>query len=200
MRGPRRLGYLGPVPDQETLPLNLFPPRDYWEQDGIVMRILWATALAAALASDPLQGLRRPDFSGTWVLNVRKSNFAQAQPPDSAVLTIVHREPRLALATIQRISKVETTRRMNLNSDGRETPNVVSTSYGDKNTVSISKWEGAHLVTTYDLPHNGSVDSYRDVWELSQDGRTMIILRRLEVTNLLGSKDQYLIRMVYDKR
>jgi hypothetical protein len=141
----------------------------------------------------------KPDFSGTWVLDLAKSQFASMQPPDAIALTILHKEPIVVLSSIRRIGRIETSNRLNLNTDGAPVSNEIETPDGRRKTQSTSKWVGDRLVTTYRVPHIGHFDDFRDTWDLSDDGTVLTILREASLPDTKGSVRRYVISMVHKR-
>jgi hypothetical protein len=62
----------------------------------------------------------RPDFSGEWVFNAEKSRLEVKFKLDSAVFTIVHKEPRFKLSRVFVIDGRENALAWALTTDGKE--------------------------------------------------------------------------------
>jgi len=146
------------------------------------------------LESGTAAAVTKPDFSGTWTLDLAKSTFASTQPPSSSVLTIVHKEPSVRISSVQTIRKLETKKEMNLTTDGTETPNQIRTTDGEEPTKSVSNWEGDRLVTTYRAAHGGHFDEFRDAWDLSDAGNILTIVREVKLPN-----GRFTLTLVYKK-
>jgi hypothetical protein len=123
----------------------------------------------------------KPDFSGTWILDLKRSDFARTPPPDSSVLTVAHNEPFVRIVAIQKRLQVTLEKEMNLVTDGKATPNRIRTADGFLNTSSVTVWSGAMIVTAYRVPHDSHIDSVRDIWDLSRDGKVLTIRREVKI-------------------
>jgi hypothetical protein len=122
----------------------------------------------------------RPSFSGTWNLDVAKSDFGPAPPPDSMVLVIEHKEPNLKVSSTHKGQQGEITNERNLTTDGKENANRMRTMAGEQEVKSTSTWSSRKLVTVFKLEVQGAVFDVNDSWELSDDGKAMIILRDIK--------------------
>ena len=60
------------------------------------MRILFVLLVGACL---PAALLDKPDYSGTWELNLPKSDYAWQRPPRSVTQWVEHKEPALMVET-----------------------------------------------------------------------------------------------------
>jgi hypothetical protein len=143
--------------------------------------IVFATGLILLLAASAPAQEARPNFSGTWILDLEKSDFAQMPAPDSIVNVIDHKEPALKIATTQKGQQGEVTNERNLTTDGKENANKMRTMGGEQQEVkSTTKWVGRKLMTAFKLDVQGGVIEITDAWELSGDGKTMTVVRDLK--------------------
>jgi hypothetical protein len=95
-------------------------------------RILSAVCVLFLLAvSINAQGAR-PDLSGTWNLDVTKSDFAGAPAPDSLIYVIEHKDPSLKITSTQKGQQGELTNTRNLTTDGKESVNKMRTMAGER--------------------------------------------------------------------
>jgi len=133
---------------------------------------------------------KRPDFSGRWILDVKKSAFGKGMPVEKiqekiarkegtdkenvsyADLNIEHREPELIVMEGQS------------DPSNRRGEIYFTDERGETNTISLvglvnskSKWDGKRLVTTVfrkTAPGKKSDTIVaRTTWELSKDGNTL---------------------------
>jgi len=125
----------------------------------------------------------RPNFSGTWTFNPKKSDYYN-NPDDPALqesLTVSHAEPELKVTrTFHRWNGEERTAELLYYTDGRGEKNAVVGR--DKVTLSgtaetETKWKGARLVIRgrQRLQMLGDVRdvNFTEKWELSSDGQTL---------------------------
>lgn len=151
----------------------------------MIRRLLFVTfLLALPIASVFAQ--QKPDFSGTWTLNVAKSDFGDLGGPVRRTDVIIHKSPSLssdiAADTIQGKQVFKT----NYTTDGKETVNKM----GTVEIKSTAKWVGNNLVisSTYVL---GVPVSSEATWTLSLDGKTLTMSTRFKGS--LGDTAQKLV-------
>jgi hypothetical protein len=173
---PRRIARLVPF----LVPLGTQPA---WARDVLtsqtMKRALFAAGLMLLPATSAWTQNITPNFSGTWNLDVAKSDFGSAPLPDSMVLLIEHKEPTLKVSSTQKGPQPqgEITNERNLTTDGKENTNRTRTMAGEQEVKSTSNWNGRTLVMAFKLEVQGTVFAVNDVWELSDDGKVLTILR-----------------------
>jgi hypothetical protein len=149
----------------------------------ILIAVLFCFAVAIAQA--------RPNFSGTWKLNLTTSDFGAAPKPEKATTTIEHAEPSLQVTTDvtgpqgQRVTKFKYT------TGGAEITNV----NGPVEMKSTAKWDGDVLVIESKGKFQDNDITLIDRWSLSSDGKTAKEIRHIVVQQ--GVFDQ---TYVYDKQ
>ncbi|HEX5731568.1 MAG TPA: hypothetical protein VF131_01945 [Blastocatellia bacterium] len=120
----------------------------------------------------------RPDFSGTWKLNKDNSDFGKVGRPDSltegfAVLVITHNEPSFHWAII---ANDEIKGGVSFTTDGKKTISHA----GNIERTDEARWEGTTLLhSTKVRGENGKLLSHQERLMLSEDGKTLTILRHL---------------------
>ena len=127
------------------------------------MKKLFLLVLAlslAALAQD------QPNFSGTWELQVAKSEFGPLPAPESQVSVIDHKEPKLQIKVTSKTAQGEQISTRNLTTDGEENTNQV----GSNTWKSKTRWEEKVLVTESNFELQGNKIRIKDRWTLSGDG------------------------------
>lgn len=135
--------------------------------------ILSVIALAPVVAQETKPSAR-PNFTGTWKLNLEKSNFGPTPAPESMVIKIDHKEPALALvATRVEKGSAPDTVILKLTTDGKESSNTV---HGSEVKTKL-KWEGPVLWLDSLINIDGGTVSLKDKWSLSADGTTLTIAR-----------------------
>ena len=120
-----------------------------------------------------------PNFSGTWDLDVAKSDFGPAPPPESVVMVIDHKEPSIKTTTTQKGAQGDATNVSNITTDGKENVNKLQAMGAEQDIRSTSKWTGRQLATERTLEIQGMTIGMNDSWELSDDGRVMTIVRQI---------------------
>jgi hypothetical protein len=149
-----------------------------------------ATPGAAAMIHT---GSAQPNFTGTWKLNISKSNFGQIPPPASQTDTIDHNEPSVKIVEDQKGGMMGD---MNLTSalstDGKET---TSAGMGGAPVTSTSHWDGIALVVDSKTSFQGSDIKIKDTYTLSSDGTTLT-----EVTHVESGMGNFDSTSVYDKQ
>jgi hypothetical protein len=133
----------------------------------VTLSALLFTSLALA------QTTSKPDFSGTWKLNVGKSDFGPMPAPQSRTDKIEHREPALRHTTTQAREEGEGSFTINLSTDGKEAVNTVN----GREARSVARWEGDSLVIESKFEAGGSTVTIKDKWALSADGKALTIAR-----------------------
>lgn len=137
---------------------------------------LLAFALAGSGATVSAQGASVPNLSGTWVLQVDKSDFAGMQAPTSRTDVFDHQEPKLTIKRSVTANGQEATSNLVYVIDTKPYKNMV----GPNELTSTLHWEGPALVSvsTVQDPQAGEV-TITDRYELSQDGKTLTQRRTL---------------------
>ncbi|MGI8745003.1 MAG: hypothetical protein ACR2NN_21020 [Bryobacteraceae bacterium] len=163
------------------------------KQDGAA-----ATSAASSTASLPastataakISGGPKPNFSGTWKLNVAKSDFGVIPGPESRTDIIDHNDPSLKIATKEDGPQGKRDYVMVLTTDGKE--NVNNPGIEIK---SASTWEGPALVTNTKLKFQENDIAIKNVMTLSDDGKTLTVNAHL--SGPMGEADQ---KFVYEKQ
>jgi hypothetical protein len=129
--------------------------------------ILLAFAFAA------LPAIAKPNFSGDWKLNVSKSTFGQMPAPNSMTSKIAHEDPTLKNSTKQSSARGDFESESNYTTDGKECTNQM---FGNpvKSTV---KWDGDALLIDTKAKFGDNDVTIQDKWTLSEDGKTLTIVR-----------------------
>ncbi len=122
----------------------------------------------------------KPNFSGTWRLDIAKSDFGAAPAPESIVHVIEHKEPNVKLTTTQKNAQGELTNERALTTDGQENTNKMRTTAGDTEAKSTSKWDGKKLGTAMHFDVQGVTININDTWELSADAKVLTIIREIK--------------------
>jgi len=137
--------------------------------------VLLAVPLAAA-----------PNFSGSWMLNLAKSQYGQFPAPEVMVRQIQHQDPALSMSTYQKGAQGEVTTELKYSTDGK--PSVNGENKGS------AHWENDKLVIDAGRDYQGTQLTQREEWTLSADGKTLTIATRVKLPN--GEFD---VKQVFEK-
>jgi len=160
------------------------------------MKSLFSTAAAILLLA--VSGFAQnaaPNFSGTWTVDLTKSDFGPAPPPDSIVMVIEHREPSIKVTTTQKGAQGEISSDRAITTDGKENINKMRTPAGDLDVKSTTHWTGRTLATVLNVDVQGMSIMSNDTWELSADGKVLTIAQ--ETTTPQGA---FSAKAVFNKK
>ena len=143
-------------------------------------KALTFVAVALLMAVPALAQDAKPDLSGTWSLDIAKSEFGGAPAPDSIVHVIEHKDPNLKITTTQKSAQGELTNTRNVTSDGKENVNKMRTMVGEQDVHSTSSWSGRKLMTALKLDIQGNPIDIAEAWELSDDGKVLTVVRDIK--------------------
>jgi len=140
-------------------------------------RLLSALALTFSAMAVPLAAQATPNFSGTWTLDLARSDFGPLPPPQGRVEVIDHQEPKLVIrrTTTNAGSDVQTT--LTYVVDGQPHPNTA----GGAPVSSVLRWEAGTLVVTSQLTTPQGDVTITDRMTLSTDGRTLTQRRTMSL-------------------
>jgi hypothetical protein len=148
-------------------------------------------AALAVLALAALPVLAKPNFSGEWKLNVSKSSFGQMPAPSGMTNTITHEEPKLTSHVKQSGEMGEFEFDSSYTTDGKECSNDM---FGNP-VKSTLKWDGDTLVIDAKGQFGGNDFTMQDKWTLSDDGKTLTIVRLFKSS--MGEGEQ---KLVFEKQ
>ena len=158
-------------------------------------RFLSTAALLAAFATAPALAQAKPDFSGSWKLNVEKSDpmgGGGGGMMRDAVTTITQTATELTVVT----KFGENSRTATYKLDGTES---VNPGMRGGETKTKAKFDGATLVLEHTRnmsgPNGDMQVTSKEVRSLSDDGKTMTV-----VTTSQGPNGETTRKMVYDKQ
>jgi hypothetical protein len=150
-----------------------------------------ASAAKASPATTASSG-SRPNYSGTWKLNLDKSDFGPMPPSNSRTDVIEHSDPALKIHTVDDGAQGKQDYTINMMTDGKEADNSVA-GMTVKNTAN---WEGANLIVGTKLDLQGTDVNVKTTWLLSPDGKTLTENAHI-VAGALGELDQ---KLVFEKQ
>lgn len=144
------------------------------------MRVRYTVAAVAALfAGTAAIGAAQavPNLSGTWVLQVDKSDFGGMPGPASRTDVIDHQEPRLTIKRTAAANGQETTTTLVYEINGHPFKNMV----GASEVTSTLHWEGTTLVSVSTVQSPQGEVTITDRYALSEDGKTLTQSRTFAV-------------------
>jgi hypothetical protein len=133
----------------------------------------------------------KPNYSGTWKLNVAKSDFGPIPGPDTRTDVIEHSDPTLKVSTSQDGAQGKQEYTLNMTTDGKEAINRP----GGLEVKSIGGWEANNLVINVKLKFQDNDVEAKTTWLLSEDGKTMT--QNQHLTTAMGELDQ---KMIFEKQ
>ena len=154
-------------------------------QKSMFGRVLLFSCSAVALASSLAA---KPNFTGTWVLNVSKSDFGPLPGPTSETAVIEHNDPALKVTVKAQTAQGDQDSVLNLTTDGQEATNQ----QGPLELKSKVSWDGDSLVVASTTSLQGNDITIKQVWTLSPDGKTLTQNAHLSAA-ALGEADQKLV-------
>ena len=132
-----------------------------------------SAAVAPAAAAKPAAMMKpsagMPNFSGTWKLNVAKSDFGPMPAPEKQTSKIDHTDPMLKTAITQVGPEGEMSYTISVKTDGTEFKNELR----GNPMVGTAKWEGNVLVVNSKLDFQGMEIKIKQKMMLSEDGKTI---------------------------
>jgi hypothetical protein len=140
---------------------------------------VFATLLALPLAA-------APNLSGSWVLNVAKSQYGQFPAPEVMIRQIQYADPALSLSTYQKGAQGEVTTGLKYTTDGM--PVVNGENKGS------AHWEKNKLVIETSRDYQKATLTQREEWTISADGKTLTIDTHVKLPN--GEFD---VKQVFEK-
>jgi hypothetical protein len=156
-----------------------------------MIRRLISLACLMVLAGAAAMAQQKPDFSGTWKLNVSKSEFGMLGGPDSRTDVITHKEPAITDDVNAEGSQGKVQYSIKYTTDGKEVTNQIN----GREVRSTLKWNGAALAITSKFDFNGNPVDAQAAWALSPDGKTLTI--SVHYASAMGETDQ---KLVFDKQ
>lgn len=128
-------------------------------------RLALFLACAAALAA--------ADFSGSWSLDLPKSDFGRANPPQALSMTVRQTAAALAVESTLTDARGASTSRYTLDLTGKEAKNLMR----GNEVVSTSSWRGETLHVKARTSVQGTEIKTVDQWQLDPAGRTLTVYR-----------------------
>jgi hypothetical protein len=131
---------------------------------GLVAVALWA-----------LPALAKPNFTGSWKLVADKSDFGPMPIPEKYEQVVAHTDPEVKIKVTQVSQQGENTAELNYNTEGKE----VANQFRGTPMKSVAKWDGEAMMVDSKIDFQGNEITLNDKWELSGDGKTLVINRKI---------------------
>ena len=153
-----------------------------------------------------------PDLSGTWLLNVKKSNSVGLTTRPDLPIKISHQDPELRITLTSEANGQRVERQSVYFTDGRGEENQATAMLTmnpnapprdpQKGTKSTTRWSGNKIVTRsmLQLQAGGRVIEFElvDEWKLSSDGKTLT--QTTKTVYLQSSGGAFIPAMAPDKK
>lgn len=136
--------------------------------------------------------LAAPNFSGEWKMNIAKSDFGPVPAPEILTRTIKHDDPMLEISTYQKGKRGEVHSELKYTTDGKPCLNTVQ----GTETKGTSKWAGDSLTIESERDFQGTAITSKEVWTLSDGGKTLTIHNHVTVPK----QGEYDLKYVFDKQ
>jgi hypothetical protein len=127
-----------------------------------------------------------PNFTGSWMLNLAKSQYGQFPAPEVMLRSVTYAGGVLTMSTYQKGAQGEVTTELKYSTDGRVSVN------GDSRGT--ARWEADTLIIESSREVQGARLTQRDQWTLSPDGKTLTIAIHVTLPN--GEFD---VKQVFEK-
>ena len=141
-------------------------------------RTITIALLAVLCFCNCMEAQDRPDLSGTWKLNLAKSDYGDTPGPSSRTDTIEQRGESISEGVVSVYRNKPQSYTLAFSTDGQKTilPSGVRVNIGSTTLKSISaSWQGSSLVVTEILNFQDSVLPAKNTYTLSGDGSTLTI-------------------------
>lgn len=138
---------------------------------------LLTLALVGSAATASAQTASVPNLSGTWVLQVDKSDFGVLQPLTARTDVVDHQEPKLTIKRSVTTNGQENSSNLVYVIDGKPYKNMA----GPTEITSTLHWEGSTLVSVSIAQSPNGELTITDRYDLSQDGKTLTQKRTFSV-------------------
>jgi hypothetical protein len=152
---------------------------------------------ATVPATAPIAAVR-PNLSGTWSLDLAKSNYDQVPPPTSEFLVFAQAGSGYTVATTSDNERGKEVYTLPFATDGTETATPKGT-FSDTATLQYlstkGEWKGVALVLTQKITYEGAPGSLQSTFTLSPDGRTLTRAMHISV-----DQGEFDTTSVYDKQ
>jgi hypothetical protein len=155
-------------------------------------------AAPAAMPNAAAPATAKPDLTGTWTLNLEKSNYDQVPPPQDEVIVFAKTGGTFTIATSSDNERGKEVYTLPFTTDGAETPTPKGV-FADTATLQYlstkGEWQGSSLVLTQTIQYQSSPGTLKSTYTLSPDGKTLTCAMHISV-----SQGEFDTTSVYDKQ
>jgi hypothetical protein len=138
--------------------------------------IACSLCLLVDIAPVSAQEAGRPDFVGTWALDIDASSFGPSPAPDSALIVVERADDHVVMTRISHI-RGENSVRLNMPADGE----VHQATTDDGSTDARAEWNGSAFTVWLVAQANvGNVD-VTEVWGVDSESDRLTIDRTIDV-------------------
>jgi hypothetical protein len=156
-----------------------------------MIRKLLSITFLIALPLVAVVAQQKPDFSGTWKLNVAKSEFGALPGPTSRTDVISHKDPSFSNSVTAETAEGKQQYTANYTTDGKEAVNKI----GPREVKTTVKWAGSNLVFSSKFAYGDSEVTGEATWALSDGGKTLTV--SVHFASAMGETDQ---KLIYEKQ
>ncbi len=159
----------------------------------IVVGMVLATLAAIGVAQTAPQA--KPNFAGTWRLNLQKSDLGQ-MAPESETYTVTQTAGEIKIV-IASTGQFPINYTFSARLDGTDTPLAADAFPADspfRILTSKAEWQGASLVITQTTSFQDSKGTLVSTYTLSDDGKTLT-----RATHIVFDQGAFDSKSVYDK-
>lgn len=153
-------------------------------------------AALATVSIAQTAGPAKPNFAGTWKLNLQKSDLGQ-MAPNSETYTVAQTEAevKVTIASDSQFGMMNYTFAAKL--DGTETPLAADAFPADspfRILTSKAEWQGSSLIITQTSSFQGNKGTLVSTYTLSDDGKVLT-----KATHITFDQNEFDSKSVYDK-
>lgn len=134
-------------------------------------------SLMFVLVAAPATAQGVPNLSGTWVMDVSKSDFGMMPAPAGRTDVIDHKEPALVIKRTTMTPNGEVASTLTYAVDGKPYLNKA----GGNDISSVLKWEGATLVVVSTVETPNGQATITDRFSVSEDGKVLTQQRAISI-------------------
>ena len=159
----------------------------------IAVALMLAGCVGAGVAQAPTA---KPNFAGTWKLNLAKSDLGQMSPA-SETTTISQTADTVTVAIVSDREQGKMTYTFPVKLDGTDTPVPADAFPADsmfKLLSSKAEWSGSSLVITQTTSFQDTKGTLKSTFTLSDDGKTLT-----KTTHIKFDQGEFDSKSVYDK-
>jgi hypothetical protein len=178
-----------------------FRERVDFEREIRMKRVLSAVLMVGGAMGSMTQGMSaqaKPSFSGTWTMNIDKSDLGQMPKPTSQTETITQTADGITIAiAADRGELGKQSYAFSSKFDGTETPIPAGTIPADSPFKILStkaEWQGSALVITQKTSFQDLPGTLQTIYTLSDDGKMLTSAMHISFGEI-----EFATKTVYDK-